>query len=210
MSLEQIEGRLRSAFAGTGELPRPVAQLELPEGVTLSDDYIAGLRPAAVLVPILLREKGSSLVLTQRAEGLRNHAGQISLPGGLREESDASAADAALREAHEEIGLAPESVDVIGYLGDYPTITGFRVTPAVGLIHQDFVPIHDAGEVAAVFEVPLDVVLDPTSYQRKTFIRNNQTLPYFELQYREFRIWGATAGILREFAQHVASRERPA
>jgi 8-oxo-dGTP pyrophosphatase MutT (NUDIX family) len=141
---------------------------------------------------------------------MRTHAGQISLPGGRRDPGDASAADTALREAHEEIGLDPDNVEVIGYLADHPTITGYRVTPVVGLVRNPFQPVHHAAEVASVFEVPLELVLDPGNYHRKQLTRNGATVPYFEILHGGYRIWGATAGILRELARHIQSHDRSA
>ena len=206
MAISPLEARLRAAFAGTAETPRPIADVDLPEQYAFwrTPEFRATLRPAAVLMPILLQtDETASVILTQRSDALRNHAGQISLPGGLRDPGDPSAAHAALREAHEEVGLPPEEVEVIGFLGDHPTITGFRVTPVVGVVRRPFKAAFDVSEVAAVFEVPLAWVLDPLNYQRKTLTRDGAEVHFFEILHGSYRIWGATAAILRDFADHI-------
>lgn len=202
-----LELRLRRALAGTSEALRPLADLELPPELAgfVGDDAVARLRAAAVLIPLVNRPAGVQVVLTRRADHLRKHGGQISFPGGARDAADASAAAAALRESQEEIGLAPARVELLGYLDDYPTGTGFRITPVVGWIEQPGALQPAEAEVAEVFEVPLSVVLDPGQYVRKTFERNGLILPYYELRHAEYRIWGATAGILLNLCQRVAT-----
>jgi 8-oxo-dGTP pyrophosphatase MutT (NUDIX family) len=195
----QLE-RLRSVLAGTAESPRPVARLKLPDDTAhlLGLEAVSQLKPAAVLVPVIVHEAGPTILLTRRADTLRHHKGQVSFPGGRRDESDASMAAAALREAHEEVGLDPAGVQVIGYLDDYPTFTGFRITPVVGLVREAFTPVTHPGEVAAVFELPLSVLLADHGFERKSFTRDGLTVPFFELNFGDYRIWGATAGILWE------------
>ena len=197
------ESRLRRALAGTAEHPRPVADLALPEALTefVDPGALAKLRSAAVLVPVINHGSEQRVMFTRRADRLRNHSGQISFPGGARDPQDASAAAAALREAHEEVGLDPAQVDLIGYLDDYPTGTGFRITPVVGLVDLPFTPRLAESEVAEVFDVPLSLLLDPERYSRKTFERDGLTLPFYEVQHGDYRIWGATAGILWNLCQ---------
>src|ERR1043166_3835128 len=204
-----LEQKLRQALAGTHEqLPRPLSPLELPFKLErfIAPILLKSLRPAAVLAPVIRREEGLTMLFTVRSSEMRSHRGQISFPGGRREDADASAASAALREAHEEVGLDPGSVEVIGYLDDYPTITRYLVTPVVGLISGAPALTPHAREVAEVFEVPLDVVLEPNNYERKAFSRNGVNVPFHELNYRGYRIWGATAGMLWNLVQKVSTK----
>jgi 8-oxo-dGTP pyrophosphatase MutT (NUDIX family) len=197
--------RLRQVLAGTGELPRPVARMELPLklGHLLSPAAVARLRAAAVLVPVIDHPGGATILLTRRAETLRSHKGQISFPGGGRDEHDASFAAAALREAQEEVGLDPALVQVIGYLDDYPVLSGYRITPVIGVVREAFTPVTDPGEVAETFELPLDVLLAEGVFERKILSREGINLPFMELNYAGHRIWGATAGILWSLRQKM-------
>lgn len=210
-SVDDTELRLRRALAATAELPRPLIKPdpELPPELIefVSEEAAARLRSAAVLVPVI-RRRQTMVLLTRRADSLRHHRGQISFPGGARDAGDDSATTAALREAREEIGLDPAQVEIIGYLDDYPTITDFRVTPVVGYISADFHPQPSPDEVAEVFEVPLSVLLDPQHYRHKTFQRMGFAIPYYELHYRHYRIWGATAGMLWDLCQRVERNGR--
>ena len=203
-----LEKRLRSALAGTREEPpRPVTPIELPFrlGNLLTPALLKSLRPASVLAPVIRRGTGLTMLLTRRSEQMRSHRGQISFPGGRREEGDVSAAAAALREAEEEVGLEPGKVEVVGFLDDYPTITRYLVTPVVGIVSSapTFKPC--AREVAEVFEVPLEFVVDPASYEHKAFSRGGVNVPFFELNHEGYRIWGATAGMLWNLAQKVSA-----
>ena len=152
--------------------------------------------PAAVLVPLLERPEGLSLLLTRRADHLTHHAGQISFPGGRLEASDTGAADAALRESEEEIGLPRSHVEIVGYLDNYITITGYSVTPVIGLVRRDFDLRLDKTEVAEAFEVPLEYVLDPARVRRREKRLFGVRVAYFEIPYLHYHIWGATAGML--------------
>lgn len=152
--------------------------------------------PAAVLVGLVARPEGLAVLLTQRTEHLRDHAGQISFPGGRVEPGDPSVAAAALREAEEEIGLDPAKVEVLGRLAPYHTITGFRIDPVVGWVSPPVALRLDSFEVAEAFEVPLQFVLDPLNHQRQSYRRGMLTRGYYVLPYRGRFIWGATAGIL--------------
>lgn len=157
--------------------------------------------PAAVLVGLLADPAGPQVILTERAAHLKDHAAEISLPGGRIEASDDGPAAAALREAFEEIGLAPEKVDLLGRLPAYETITGFRVFPFVGWIEPPVEFVLDTREVADIFQVPLSFVLDPTNHHRESSVRGGHTLGYYVLPYPGRRIWGATAGILVSLAR---------
>lgn len=206
MSGSDWEQRLRRSLADTHERePRPLARLELPLNAEklLTPQLLKSLRPAAVLAPVIQRGDGLSMLLTRRAEHLRSHQGQISFPGGGRDPGDTSAADNALREAHEEIGLNRACVEILGYLDDYPTITRYRVTPVVGLVRGQTEFRGDPAEVAEIFEVPMELVLDPRAYQRKMLTREGLTVPFFELNHEGYRIWGATAGMLWNLCEKV-------
>jgi 8-oxo-dGTP pyrophosphatase MutT (NUDIX family) len=154
------------------------------------------LRPAAVLVPVVRREAGLTILLTQRADHLYDHAGQISFPGGRSEAGDASPAATALREAYEEIGLPHSHVEVLGFLPEYITVTGYHVTPVVGLVGSPPALSLDAFEVAEAFEVPLAFILDPGNHQRNTLQYQGRTRHYYAMPYEQRYIWGATAGML--------------
>lgn len=160
---------------------------------------IESFRPASVLIPIVIRDEGLSLLLTHRAAHLNDHAGQISFPGGRFEETDGSPVETALREAEEEIGLDRKHVEVIGSLPVYKTGTGYQVTPIVALLQPPFELKADPFEVAEIFEVPLAFLMDGANHQRRAF-----QLPggagervFYAMPYQQHFIWGATAGMLR-------------
>jgi 8-oxo-dGTP pyrophosphatase MutT (NUDIX family) len=153
--------------------------------------------PAAVLVPLVERPQ-LSVLLTQRASQMRNHAGQIAFPGGRIEPTDSGAQAAALREAHEEIGLEARYTEVIGYLPDHVVMTGFRVTPVVAFVRPGFTLKLDSHEVEDAFEVPLDYAFDPANHRlrlrRSGF--TGEEIPFSDIPFGERNIWGATAGML--------------
>lgn len=154
------------------------------------------LTAAAVLVPIVGRDAGPTVLLTQRTAHLNDHAGQISFPGGRSEQGDASAVDTALRETLEEIGVARQHVEVLGQLPEYTTRTGFRVTPIVGFLEPPFDIAPDTFEVEEVFEVPLVFLLNPANHQQHSRVHEGITRHYWAMPYGEHYIWGATAGML--------------
>jgi len=160
--------------------------------------------PAAVLIGLVNRENGPTVLLTKRTDHLKDHAGQICFPGGRIEPDDASVEAAALREAEEEIGLPPEKVEIIKRLSHYDTSTGFRIHPVVGWIEPPFDTKLDAFEVAEVFELPLAFVTDPTNHQRQSYIRGEQRRSYYVLPFEGRFIWGATAGMLVNFSKLLA------
>jgi len=161
----------------------------------------AALRPAAVLVPLIERAEGMTVLLTQRTAHLSAHAGQISFPGGRIEEADADAVAAALRETEEEVGLPRELVSVIGRLDTYITGTGFEITPIVGIVAPLYTLALDPYEVAEAFEVPLDYVLDRNNHNRTERESAGRTRVFFVLPYQGRNIWGATAGMLVNLAE---------
>lgn len=188
----------------SGALPAPIPHPDADVNRLLQDGQ-AALRRAAVLIPVTRQRAGhdSQVVLTVRSENLKSHAGQISLPGGSWEEQDRDAVATALRESEEEIGLARHRVEVIGELGDMALPSGFRITPVVGVIDDgiDFVPC--PVEVADIFQVPLDLLLDTRAYRSSVMTYNNQPRRILEVLYEDYRIWGATAAILFHLAEQV-------
>jgi 8-oxo-dGTP pyrophosphatase MutT (NUDIX family) len=162
-----------------------------------ADEVAKPLRPAAVLVGLVDRgHSGLHLVLTRRADHLNAHAGQISFPGGRIDPQDDSPLAAALREAQEEIGVEPRWIDPLGYLDTYETGTGFRILPVVALLDPLAPLTPHAGEVAAIFDVPLTFLMDPANHQRQSRDYQGRTRHYFAIPYGEHYIWGATAGML--------------
>ena len=172
-------------------------------GLTAADSqqfrqyFPAQPKPAAVLVPLVQRAE-LTVLLTQRATQLRNHAGQISFPGGRIEAHDAGPKEAALREAHEEIGLEEGFVSVVGYLPDHVVMTGFRVTPVVAFVRPGFELLLDSEEVENTFEVPVGFIFDPANHRlrlrRSGF--TGEEVEFCDIPYGERNIWGATAGML--------------
>lgn len=170
-------------------------------------DQEAELMAAAVLVPLVERPEGLTVMLTKRTAHLAHHPGQISFPGGrLEPDDDGDLLTCALRETAEEVGLAPDQVQVLGRLDDYVTGTGFIVTPVVGVIDPPFTLTPDSFEVAEVFEVPLDFVLDQANHQlQRREVRGIQR-PFWALSWGDKLIWGATAGILVNLSEVLAHR----
>ena len=175
------------------------AERILESGVSRSK----GGTPAAVLVPIVLREGAPVVLLTQRTAHLRDHPGQVSFPGGRVEEADRSPTETALRETEEEIGLSRRHVEILGFLPEYLTGTGFSVTPVVALVRPPFSLAPEAFEVAEVFEVPLDFLLDPANHQRMVIHVGGIRRSFFAMPYQDRFIWGATAGMIRSLSDRL-------
>lgn len=175
--------------------PAPVSAQGLSDGFRLPGRE--GLNtPAAVLVALVNRPEGLTVLLTQRSSALPDHPGQISFPGGRVDPGDATHVDAALREAQEEVGLSPENVTILGRLASYETVTGFSVTPIVGWVEPPFSVTPDPIEVADVFEVPLAFLLEPAHQQRHFRMLGSLRRDYFAIPYADRYIWGATAAML--------------
>lgn len=169
----------------------------VPDGRQVMDaDQIRDAIPAAVLVPLIDRAEGVHILLTQRTDHLAKHAGQVSFPGGRWDPGDISAEDTALRETEEEIGVPRARVGVLGRLPEYFIPTGFRVTPIVGWIEPPISVQPDPFEVAEVFEVPLDFVLDPARHRRESVERAGRVREVYAIPFGRFNIWGATAAML--------------
>ncbi len=162
------------------------------------------LRPAGVLVPLIARSGALQVILTKRSSALKHHPGQIAFPGGKLDEGDSGVEDAALREAQEEIGLAPGNVEVLGALPGHETVTGFAVTPVLGRIRDEFTPVPEPGEVDEVFAVPFAHVMDPGRFSVQSRRWRGQRRYYFTVPFGPYYIWGATARILRGLADRMA------
>ncbi len=163
------------------------------------------LTPAAVLFPIVRRSREPTVLLTQRTAHLKDHPGQISFPGGRCELADGSPADTALREADEEIGLSSAHIEIAGYLPEYLTSTGFRVTPVVAMITPPFELRLDAFEVEEAFEVPLSFLLDPANHQQHSLHYRGKLRHYYAMPYGDYFIWGATAGMIMSLYRALAA-----
>ena len=164
------------------------------------------LTPASVLVPIVSHERELTVLFTRRTAHLRDHSGQISFPGGRAEPGDESPRSTALREAREEIGLDAARIEVLGCLPDYRTRTGFRVTPVVSLVAPPLELRPDAFEVDEVFEVPLAFLLDPANHQRHSREIQGRRADFYAIPYRDYYIWGATAGMVVNLYRFLAAR----
>ena len=198
---------LRRRLAGT-RFPDDPTEVELPPDLDRWPEkwrkaMPERLRPAAVLIPVFERDEGLTLLLTLRSHELKHHAGQIAFPGGGMEDSDENVVAAALRETHEEIGIRPESVAIIGCLDVMPTITGYAVTPIVGAIAADARMRLDPVEVQDAFEVPLSFLLDESNAYRGERKFLGHRIPGVEYHFEGRRIWGATAHMIYELRKLI-------
>ena len=184
---------------------------DLPKGDELGDYNLnpalprtSPRRPAAVLVPLVERPGGHTVLLTRRADHLHDHPGQVCFPGGRLDDTDRGPIDAALRETSEEIGLRREYIEIAGVLDGYETVTGYGVTPVVAFIRPGFALALDAFEVAEAFEVPLAFFLDEASRRIHSGTRNGRRRYFYAFEYEGRNIWGATAGMLVNLQQRMA------
>ena len=189
------------------ELRRRLQRTPPAFAVYADDDarrYESNSTRAAVLVPIVSHASGLTVLFTQRTTHLKAHSGQISFPGGRAEASDPTPEFTALRETQEEIGLPAERVEILARLPEYLTRTGFRVTPVIGLLTPPLDLLPDDREVAEVFEVPLDFLLDGKNYRQETHERDGRSRAYYVVEFENRRIWGVTAGMLVNFYHYLA------
>lgn len=156
-----------------------------------------GLRDAAVLVPVIDRHDGATVLLTKRAEKMRNHSGQVAFPGGRIDPEDASPEAAALREADEEVGLKARDIEIIGRLPDYLTGSGYRIAPVLSIVRPGFTLTINPDEVADAFEVPLGFLMDAANHRQDSRIWQEVERFFYTMPYGEKHIWGVTAGIIR-------------
>lgn len=175
----------------------------------LADVFAADVshRPAAVLVPFVRRRGALSVLFTRRNEHLRQHAGQVSFPGGGVEAGDADAVAAALRETEEETGIAPALVEPFGYLDCFDTVSGYSVTPVAGFVHGDYSIRLEADEVDEVFEVPFEFILAPDSLRREHILWRGRERDIFAFEWEGRRIWGATAAILKNLLDRLENMQ---
>ncbi|MGB5092498.1 MAG: CoA pyrophosphatase [Parvibaculum sp.] len=160
------------------------------------------LRAAAVLVPIVDHAHGPHVLLTRRADHLGQHSGQVAFPGGKIDAGE-TAAEAALREAEEEVGLARSYVKVAGFLDPYETGTGFRIVPVIAFVQPGFTLTISTDEVAEAFEVPLSFLMNPDNHERHSVIWRGRPREYYAMPYDGHHIWGATAGMLRNMYDRI-------
>jgi len=196
LSLEYLRQRLAET-----ELTSNPADIIMPPGSSrwpepMREQLSGTLKPAGVLVPIIERTSEMTVLLTKRSAELKHHAGQVSFPGGRMEEHDADVEAAALRETFEEVGIASHHVSVIGYLGTMPTITGYAVSPVVGVVSASAELIIDKTEVEYAFEVPLSFLLNPDNDVLAEWAGGGRKVPMLEFHWDGERIWGATAFII--------------
>jgi len=193
--VRNLRQRLEDALARSGDASSDFdlnADVKIPDG---------RLTPAAVLIGI--RAETETVILTKRSARLKHHPGQIAFPGGKQDPTDLTLTDAALREANEEIGLPYGIVDVVGTLPPHQTVTGYQVTPIVGLITADFETVAEAGEVSEVFDVPFAHLMDPAMYLIESRRWRGTMRHYYTVPYGPYYIWGATARMLRAFADRM-------
>ncbi len=205
-------GHIRERMAGT-QLPEDPLDVVMPPGSgkwpkDLRREICEDLKPAGVLIPIVEHPDSLSVLLTRRSADLNNHAGQVSFPGGRLESADANIAETALRETHEEVGIRPDQVAVAGYLPPMLTVTGYAVTPVVGLVAPGIALTLDRREVELAFEVPLSFLLDENNQRSSQREVRGITVPIVEFHYAQQRIWGATANMLIVFREILLDNKK--
>jgi len=207
VSEQELRSRILRTFEGSQPQQEPadwrLLGLDAERSRRLARHFPADPVAAAVLVALVDRPQGLTVLLTQRASQLARHAAQISFPGGRLEPSDPDAASAALREAQEEIGLDPAHVNVIGYLPDHLVISGFRVTPVLSLVTPPFSLTPNPAEVALVFEVPVSHIFDRGNHKAQLRRVGDEDLLLYDIPWQGHSIWGATAGMLLTFVRMV-------
>jgi 8-oxo-dGTP pyrophosphatase MutT (NUDIX family) len=211
MTIEEIVRRVRERSI------RLASGLPVPAAPIGSDFSLSGIvpapetwRPASVLVPLVNRASGITVLLTQRTADMPSHAGQVSFPGGRRQAEDADAVATALRETEEEVGIPARFIDVIGAVDLYRTGTGYEITPIVGIVTPGFTIRADPREVADVFEVPLEHFLDEVNHKINSRQYQGRERRYYAMPYGERYIWGATAGMLKNLHFILTAKETAA
>ena len=196
MATTDLEARLKEALARSG---RPSTDYDLNRDTLPPTDRI--LRPAAVLIAV--SPQTETVFLTKRSAALKHHPGQVAFPGGKQDSGDPTLTAAALREAEEEVGLPRSQVRVLGEMPTHETVTGFSMTPVLGLIEGPYVPRAEAGEVSEVFEVPLAHVTDPANFIVQSRRWQGRVRHYYTVPFGPYYIWGATGRILRALADRM-------
>jgi 8-oxo-dGTP pyrophosphatase MutT (NUDIX family) len=196
--------RAPSARVFDNRLEPPRSDYDLNPGGRSGKSPVAP-RAAAVLVPIVARPEGLSVILMQRPATMAAHPGEVSFPGGKVDAADGSPVETALREAQEEIGLAREHVEVLGFLDCYQVGSGFRIVPVVGLVTPPFTLEVDAHEVVDVFEVPLAFLMDSANHEKRSREARGETQWFYAMPYGSRFIWGATANIVRNLFERLTA-----
>ena len=170
---------------------------------SIRKNFFSNLTESSVIVPLLTIDDEIFLLLTVRSSNLRSHAGEICFPGGVRDEKDESLIDTALRETHEEVGIPKDKIKILGYLKSVPTLTGFIITPIVGLLDADTVIKSNNSEVETYFSAPLSFFLNEKNKTVNSYKIKQINIPVFEYTYKNYRIWGATAAIISSLCSKI-------
>lgn len=197
MSWTNLDDFLARAREKLTPVDGPERFAEEGDGDFLSKDATQNLRRAGVLFGIIPRAAGPTVLLTERPKTMSSHPGQVAFPGGKVDQLDADDVAAALREAEEEVGLPRGRADLIGRSAPYLTGTAFRITPVLAVLPADFQPVPDVTEVDEAFETPLDFLMTPDNHQEKEALWGGKLRRYYEMPHNGYRIWGVTAGIIR-------------
>lgn len=198
--------RLREVLHAEPHAARRFVENEVGDKIECGETAQPALIPASILFPIVLHALQPTVLLTRRSAQLKDHAGQISFPGGRAEAEDSSPAHTALREAEEEVGLQAKHIEIVGYLPECLTGTGFRVTPVVAFVAPPFELRPDTFEVAEIFEVPLAFLLDPANHQSQSFLHHGKLRHTYVINYGDYFIWGATAGMIVSLYETLAEQ----
>lgn len=208
MSWNGLEDFLTRARAELTPIEGPERFSESGDTDFLPEECAQDLRRAGVLMGVIPRESGATLLLTQRPASMSTHPGQVAFPGGKVDAGDADDVAAALREAEEEVGLPRQMPELIGRDAPYITGTAFRITPVLALLPRDFQPVPDPTEVAAAFETPLDFLMSPVNHTQNEALWRGKARRYYEMPHNGYRIWGVTAGIIRNLYCRLYQEER--